>query len=145
VSARYFSLEEATALLPRVRELVERLRTVRDEAVVKRARIEQLWQRLERGEAVLAALGDEQRALDALRDRLVSTAKEVEAIGCVLRDLDAGLVDFPCRTPSGTAYLCWRRGEPAILFWHGADEGFAGRKPIAQFPGAVPPRPADEL
>jgi hypothetical protein len=138
VTRRYFTLREATALLPRVRELVDTLRTLRDEAVLKRAKVEQLWKRLERGDAVLASLGDEQRALDALRDRLVSTAKDVEATGCVLRDLEAGLVDFPCRTPAGTAFLCWRRGEPGILFWHGMDEGFAGRKPIAQFPGGGP-------
>lgn len=131
---RYFSVGEATTLLPRLTEVISTLRQLRDDAVVKRAGIDHLWQRLEQGEPVLTAIGDAQRALDALADRLVATAKEVEAIGCVLRDLDLGLVDFPFRARTSTVFLCWRMGEPAILFWHSTDEGFAGRKPIAQLP-----------
>jgi hypothetical protein len=131
---RYFTLGEATDLLPRLTELVRTLRQLRDEAVVKRARIDRLWQDLEQGEPALTTIGDAQRALDALAERLVSTAKEVEAMGCVLRDLDLGLIDFPFRARTGTVFLCWRVGEDAIRFWHGTDEGFAGRRPIAQLP-----------
>ena len=134
MTVRYFSVGEATALLPRLTAAISRLRQLRDDAVVKRARIDHLWQRLEQGEAVLTAIGDAQRTLDALTERLVATAREVEAIGCVLRDLDLGLVDFPFRTRTGTVFLCWKMGEPTISFWHGTDEGFAGRKPIAQLP-----------
>lgn len=131
---RHFTVGEATALLPRLTELIGTVRRFRDSAVVRRARIDQLWQRLEHGEPVLTTIGDEQRALDALAGRLVTTAKEIESIGCVLRDLDQGLIDFPFRARAGTVFLCWKVGEPAIQFWHGTDEGFAGRKPIAQLP-----------
>lgn len=133
-TVRHFSVGEATALLPRLTELIGTVRRFRDSAVVRRARIDQLWQRLEHGEPVLTTIGDEQRALDALAGRLVTTAKEIESIGCVLRDLDQGLIDFPFRARAGTVFLCWKVGEPAIQFWHGTDEGFAGRKPIAQLP-----------
>jgi hypothetical protein len=133
-TVRHFTVGEATALLPRLTELVATLRQFRDSAVVRRARIDQLWQRLEHGEPVLTTIGNEQRALDALADRLVTTAKEIESIGCVLRDLDQGLIDFPFRAQTGTVFLCWKVGESAIQFWHGTDEGFAGRKPIAQLP-----------
>ena len=62
-------------------------------------------------------------------------AGEIESTGCVLRDLDTGLVDFPFRARGGaTVFLCWRVGEPAIGFWHGPDEGFAGRQPITRLP-----------
>lgn len=132
---RYFSVGEATDLLPQLTKTVDQLRRLRDEAVVKKAQIDLLWQRLERGEPALNALGEAQRALDALTTRLVDMAKEVEAIGCVLRDLDTGLVDFPFRARGGTTvFLCWKAGEPAIHFWHGTDEGYAGRKPIARLP-----------
>jgi hypothetical protein len=133
-TVRHFTFDEATALLPRATELIGTLRRLRDDAIVKRARFDQLWQRLENEEPVLTTLGDEQRALDGLTDRLVATAKEIESIGCVLRDLDLGLIDFPFRVRTGTVFLCWRLGEPGILFWHGPDEGFTGRKPIAQLP-----------
>ncbi len=131
---RHFTFGEATALLPRLTELVRTLRRLRDDAVIKKARIDQLWKRLEQGEAVLSTLGDEQRALDTLSDRLVSTAKEIETIGCVLRDLEIGLIDFPFRARTGSVFLCWKVGESTIQFWHGTDEGFARRKPIAQLP-----------
>ena len=131
---RHFTLGEATDLLPRLTTLVDALRRLRDDAVVKKAQVDVLWERLEGGEPVLSAIGEEQRELDAVSTRLLAKAEEIESTGCVLRDLEVGLVDFPFRSRTGTVFLCWRVGEPAILFWHGADEGFAGRKPIEQLP-----------
>jgi len=134
MALRHFTLQEATNLLPRLEELIQTLRELRAAAVVKKAQIDQLWRRLEGGEPVLSAIGEEQGTLDGVTGRLVSAAQALEATGCVLRDLDMGLVDFPCRAKGETVYLCWRRGEPAIAFWHGTGEGFAGRKPIARLP-----------
>lgn len=133
-AVRYFTLGEATALLPRLTDLVGALRRLRDDAVVKKAQVDLLWRRLEGGEPVLSVIGEEQRQLDAISARLVSAAEEVESTGCVLRDLDMGLVDFPFRIRAGVVFLCWRVGEPAIQFWHGTDEGYGGRKPIGRLP-----------
>jgi hypothetical protein len=135
MALRHFTLHEATTLLPQLEEMIQTLRDLRDAAVVKKAQIDHLWRRLEGGEPVLSAIGEEQGALDGITGRLVAAAQEIEGTGCVLRDLDMGLVDFPYRAKGGTTvYLCWRQGEPAIAFWHGTDEGFAGRKPIARLP-----------
>ena len=132
---RRFSLDEATELLPRLKQLIDGLRRLRDEAVVKKAQIDRLWQRLGAGEPMLSTLGAEQRELDDLTSRLVGIAKEIESTGCILRDVDLGLVDFPFRARGGaTVFLCWRHGEAAIQFWHGTDEGYAGRKPIERLP-----------
>jgi hypothetical protein len=131
---RYFSVNEATGLLPRLTALIGTLRQVRDQAVAKRAQIDRLWRCLDSGEPVLSEIGNQQRALDGMSERLVAIAGEIESIGCVLRDLDAGLVDFPFRVRGGAVFLCWRLGESAILFWHRPEEGFAGRKPIAKLP-----------
>ena len=62
----------------------------------------------------------EQRAKDALA--------EIDSIGVQVKDIDIGLLDFPCEVEGQTVLLCWKMGEKSITHWHGADEGFAGRK-----------------
>lgn len=62
--------------------------------------------------------------------RLREMAEEIESLGCLIKDLDIGLVDFPSRLGDREVYLCWKLGEPGILFWHYVEEGFAGRKPL---------------
>jgi len=52
--------------------------------------------------------------------------------GCLVKDLDKGLVDFPTSFRGEEVYLCWKLDEPSIRFWHGVHEGFAGRKAIDQ-------------
>ena len=64
----------------------------------------------------------EQKAKDALA--------EISAIGVMVKDLDIGLLDFPCEVDGRTILLCWKLGEKAITHWHGVEEGFAGRKPV---------------
>ena len=68
------------------------------------------------------------------RDRSSAKLKrmfeEFEELGCVVKDLDIGLIDFPALYRGKEVYLCWRLGEPDIGFWHPIDEGFAGRRPI---------------
>lgn len=68
------------------------------------------------------------------RDRLAGSIREalegIEATGCIVKDLEAGLLDFPSRIEGEEVYLCWRLGEDRIRFWHRQDEGFAGRKPL---------------
>jgi hypothetical protein len=67
-------------------------------------------------------------------NRLVENVKEtldrIHATGCVVKDLDSGLVDFPAILKNEQVYLCWRLGEDRIRFYHRQDEGFSGRKPI---------------
>lgn len=64
----------------------------------------------------------EQRAKDALA--------EIGSIGVQVKDLDIGLLDFPCEVEGQIILLCWKLGEKSITHWHGTSEGFAGRKPI---------------
>jgi hypothetical protein len=67
-------------------------------------------------------------------NRLISQIKDaldrIHATGCVVKDLDAGLLDFPAIFKNEEVYLCWRLGEDRIRFYHRQDEGFSGRKPI---------------
>jgi hypothetical protein len=68
------------------------------------------------------------------RDRaaasLQAAVTQIHSTGCVVKDLDMGLLDFPVRIGNEDVYLCWRLGEDRIRFYHRQDEGFAGRKPI---------------
>jgi hypothetical protein len=64
----------------------------------------------------------EQRAKDALA--------EIDSIGVQVKDLEIGLLDFPCEVEGRVVLLCWKMGENSITHWHSTDEGFAGRKPI---------------
>jgi len=59
------------------------------------------------------------RAVDALQD-----------LGVLVKDLDSGLVDFPSVRDGEEVLLCWRLGEDEVAFWHGYDDGFAGRRPL---------------
>jgi hypothetical protein len=67
---------------------------------------------------------------DSAARRLKELIAEVQEYGCLIKDLDIGLLDFPTWFRGREVYLCWKLGEPAIAFWHGTDEGFAGRKEI---------------
>ena len=67
-------------------------------------------------------------------DRMIAIVKSalerIEASGCLVKDLDVGLLDFPAIINNEEVYLCWRLGEDRIRFYHRQDEGFAGRKPL---------------
>ncbi len=66
------------------------------------------------------------RTVAKVRDAL----EQIQAIGCLVKDLESGLVDFPAILKNEEVYLCWRLGEDRIRFYHRQDEGFSGRKPI---------------
>jgi hypothetical protein len=67
---------------------------------------------------------------DRLAEAIKAALERIEATGCVVKDLDVGLLDFPALIDNEEVYLCWRLGEDRIRFWHRQDEGFAGRKPL---------------
>jgi hypothetical protein len=70
----------------------------------------------------------------AERDKVTQEAKdalaEIHSIGVQVKDLDIGLLDFPCAVEDDIVLLCWKYGEEKIGFWHGQQEGFKGRKPV---------------
>lgn len=64
-------------------------------------------------------------------EKLKALIENIQQSGCLVKDLDMGLVDFPALLNNEEVYLCWKLGEPRIDFWHGVTEGFAGRKRIS--------------
>ena len=69
---------------------------------------------------------EKDKAMNDIKDALA----EIEAIGVQVKDLDIGLLDFPCIVDDQIVLLCWKLGEEKIQYWHGVEEGFRGRKPI---------------
>jgi hypothetical protein len=115
-----FTLEEASAVLDELRDRLPRLRDARQALIDASRKID---------EAVSVDGGgvegsDWFRAQTALREEI----EWVVARGLVLRDPDAGLVDFPSERDGRDIYLCWRLGEPAIGWYHDRASGFSGRR-----------------
>lgn len=75
-------------------------------------------------------LNEARSELVGLADAVVACVERLEELGVVLKDLDLGLLDFPALRDGEDVLLCWRAGEASVEYWHGLDEGFAGRKPI---------------
>lgn len=69
---------------------------------------------------------------DKAIQRVKDAMAEIESIGALVKDLDMGLIDFPCVVDNTTVLLCWKMGEDRITHWHGTNEGFASRKPVDQ-------------
>ncbi len=133
--SRRFTLAEAqdlvTAIAPRLREAI----SLKSEYQQAEAALESFTQRVMVSGGILVdrkrAIADKARRDEAL-ERLKAAISEIQETGCVIKDLDIGLVDFATLLRGREVYLCWKLGEDAIGFWHGTDEGFAGRKPIDQ-------------
>jgi hypothetical protein len=132
VPERVFTLEEANALLaeiePLARELVEHRRALAQARSTRRRLAAQVAGNGGGIDPRMAVELDE-RVADELK-ALARCVNAIHGLGALVKDPDEGLVDFPARRGDEDVYLCWRLGEDEIEYWHGVDEGFAGRKPL---------------
>jgi len=128
-----FTLDEAHKLLPVLRSLLKR--AMADKAVIEEIEKEQqdLKHRVLLSGGLLLDVtalarrrAEREKAFQDIKDSLA----EMDAIGVQVKDLDIGLLDFPCAVDDEIVLLCWKYGEEKIEFWHGMEEGFKGRKPI---------------
>jgi len=129
---RHFTPEEANALLPQVRPLVEEMVARRRALLAAQAREEQLGARiagngggLDPAEPARAAAAAEEEL-----HALAAVVDELNELGVQVKDLDTGLVDFPWLREGEEVLLCWRLGEDEIRWWHHVEDGFAGRRPL---------------
>ena len=79
-----------------------------------------------------AKLAEKRMEQQNLADVMKSNLEKILSTGCLIKDLDVGLLDFPAIVDNQEVYLCWKLGEEGIRFWHGVEEGFRGRKAIDQ-------------
>ena len=128
---RIFTLDEANALLPRLREIMTELQE-------KKPAFDRLQPEMEEMARSAAGNGhlqspkvqEKRRRAESLAKRLEELVAELRRMGCELKGLAQGLIDFPAEREGRSIYLCWRLGEETIGHWHEQDTGFASRQPL---------------
>jgi hypothetical protein len=131
--SKRFTLAEAQSLIPRLEGALRSAVALKTEYSEAEAGLRSFVERVTMMGGMVVDRGRARTARDrrdGLAQRLKSAIEEVQAVGCVVKDLDIGLVDFPTLFRGVEVYLCWRLGETRIEYWHGMEEGFRGRKPI---------------
>ncbi len=128
-----FTIDEAQSLLPVLESLLKRAIEGKEAAEQVESELSELARRiyLSGGMKVDSNSVAKQRAdMDAHLKLARESIAEIDAIGVQVKDLEAGLLDFPCRLDDQVVLLCWRMGETAIEHWHTVDSGFQGRQPV---------------
>jgi hypothetical protein len=133
MSDRTFTLQEAQTLLPVLESLLCTAIDGKKLIEAVDAEFQELAHRVFLAGGLLVNIVQVARR-KAEREKTIQRVKdamaEIDAIGVQVKDLDIGLLDFPCMVDGRTVLLCWKLGEKEITHWHGVSEGFAGRKPI---------------
>ena len=128
-----FTFDEAQALLPVLESLLKRARESKRLAEEVNSRLAEIVRRIQLSGGILVDL-EKVTALRAELEGHLQRAREslgeIDAIGVKVKDLDVGLLDFPCLLDGNTVLLCWRMGEPEIAYWHPVDAGFDSRRPL---------------
>jgi hypothetical protein len=128
-----FTLEEAQSLLPLVDSLLTRAIQSKEAAEQIESELSILTRRIHLAGGMtvdIAKVAAQRASLEQHLERARETIAEIDTIGVQIKDLDAGLLDFPCRVEDEIVLLCWKAGEPAIEHWHTVESGFQGRQPI---------------
>ena len=122
---RYFTTEEANAILPQVRAIVHNMLEARSTIVAARPEV---WPVLEKA----VGNGGSQKAGELIFEfeKVQDAAKKLTELGLHLKDINTGLVDFLSLREGREVYLCWRYDEPEVGHWHDLEAGFAGRQPL---------------
>src|SRR5258708_37466774 len=126
-----FTLDEAQSLLPVLESLLKRARDGKEAAEQMENDLSDLGRRifLSGGMKVDITKVARQRAeLEGHMLRVRESIAEIDSIGVQVKDLEAGLLDFPFRLDDQVVLLCWRSGETAIEHWHTLESGFQGRQ-----------------
>ncbi|HXE75117.1 MAG TPA: DUF2203 domain-containing protein [Candidatus Xenobia bacterium] len=142
---KFFDRQEAEKLLPRIEPLLV-------DAIAKKKKLEGVEQEFSqvRNRILLyggiippfSYLSERRQEREQLTKAIRTAIESIEETGCVVKDLDLGLVDFPTLHEDEEVYLCWKLGEKRIFYWHRMDEGFAGRKPLdSATPDSDAPKP----
>ena len=130
---RYFTLDQAHRTLPHVEDTIRRAIDLKAEYESAEEELRELTRRVMASGGMMVDrehVGNLRHTRDESVSKLKTAIETVQELGCVVKDLDIGLLDFPTLYKGQEVYLCWRLGEASIEFWHGVDEGFRGRKPI---------------
>jgi hypothetical protein len=122
VAETFYTVDEANALIPELKPLLERIRTTQQE-LAKDKTVAAV-----REKAAQNGGGLPGRQLSTLTKTLEADLRQLEAWGITLRDPTIGLIDFLHKREGETVFLCWKLGEPRVEWWHPLETGIAGRQ-----------------
>ena len=128
-----FTLDEAQSLLPVLESLLKRALESKQAAEKVEADLAALSQRIYVSGGMyvnVGAIAKQRAEVENHTQRMRESVAEIDAIGVQVKDLETGLLDFPCRLDDEIVLLCWRMGETSIDHWHTVDAGFQGRQPV---------------
>ena len=129
---KVFTIEEVNQLIPKLTESIKELQAGQQEILAKEVEVdavELLYPETEAGEAS-SQVAREIEAYNELVDRFYSRIDEIHEMGCFLKEIEMGLVDFYALYQGRVVYFCWKLGEPEVSFWHEVGRGFTYRQPI---------------
>ena len=134
-SPQVITASEASALLPKVIPLVQQLQGIHRSITETNRRLDEAVEKLAQGNGYpVHSLKEQVKDLTQHQLQLIeafqSAISQLETLGCVLKDLTLGLVDFYGMRDGALVCLCWKLGEERIRFWHTLEDGFAGRQPL---------------
>lgn len=132
---RTFTFRQAQELLPALEGLLRSAMEAKAEIEAIDGEFQQVANRIMLSGGLLldiVPLARRRAHRDKVVQRIKDAISEIDSIGVQVKDLDIGLLDFPCVVDGEVILLCWKYGEEAITHWHNTEEGFAGRKPIDQ-------------
>ena len=131
--SKTFTWNEAQTLLPVVEALLKKAQQAATLAAEVELKMQALSQKIFFSGGLLVDIrlaaqrrAEREKAMQEAKD----TMAEFDAIGVEVKDLEKGLLDFPCVIDGKTVLLCWQLGEKEIGYWHTEEDGFAGRKPL---------------
>lgn len=133
--SKRFTLWEAERLLPQIREWMRDAVSLKSEYDEAERAVHSLVERIMIMGGIIVdgkRASEDKARRESTGEHLKSVLESIQESGCLVKDLDKGLVDFPTLFRGEEVYLCWKLDEPSIAFWHGVQEGFAGRKSIDQ-------------
>lgn len=130
---RYFTLAEAQELLPVLESLLDRVMTAKCGVQELETTLQDLSRKIMLAGGMYLDVDRTRRdraAYEAHIQQAKDSLAEIEAIGVQVKDLDTGLLDFPCLLEGEAVLLCWKKGESRIGFWHTMEAGYRGRQPL---------------
>jgi len=127
--SRLFSFDEASEYLPRLQSILDELQAKKHILDRLQEQIALLTGRASGNGHLLAKdLAEKRREEEVLSTAMNKLLQEITSMGCELKGIDEGLIDFPCERDGRVVYLCWKLSEERIEWWHEVDTGFAGRE-----------------
>ena len=144
MAQKNFTLQEAQVLLPVLKSLLKQAIDGKKLIETIDTEFQELAQRIFLSGGLLVEIGKaalRRAEREKTAQRIKDAIAEIDATGVQVKDLDMGLLDFPCVVDGKTILLCWKMGEEKITHWHSTDEGYAGRKVIDESISKIKKKP----